>query len=208
MDVANNYPDWRFLTKRQAALKGLKPKKGIKPEEMWTNHHCCRTAEYYNIDDLEQMTDEEFAKFQQSVRDKRNEYQRERYWAKKEEKLAREQAIKQYAEDIIMGEIPTKTSWQWLANKRRIPIFKATAVLYAWESKEWYSEWYYYKKRETRIATKQEFEYLKNLYIEKFGGWSHIDLDNTTYDGKIWYKSYAFFSLKNNCPYYLTMTKQ
>ena len=47
--------------------------------------------------------------------------------------------------------------------------------------------YYYYLERDTEPASGEEYERLKQAYIKEYGGWEHIDLDNTKYNGKPWY---------------------
>lgn len=49
------------------------------------------------------------------------------------------------------------------------------------------TRWWYYAAEDTREATDAEYDRLKKLYVERFGGWDEIDLDTTTYDGRIWW---------------------
>lgn len=83
------------------------------------------------------------------------------------------------------------TSWQWLNFQRRIPKEGAVAHCINYEMDMGYgwlkTAWYYYYKEDTKEVSPEVYEKLKALYIEKFGGWEKIDLDNTTYDGHIWW---------------------
>ena len=36
-------------------------------------------------------------------------------------------------------------------------------------------------------VSEEEYERLKELYIQKFGGWETIDLEHTDYNGQIWW---------------------
>lgn len=87
------------------------------------------------------------------------------------------------------------TAWQWLSEKKLVP--KKDAEAYAskpayWDpwSEEWIEtdrEWYYYDHTQVGPVTDARYEKLKKMYIEKYGGWSKIDLKNTTYNGKKWW---------------------
>ena len=84
------------------------------------------------------------------------------------------------------------TSWQMLRYKRRIPIDGNDYFLKKWNIMDDMGEWnevtyYYYDVKKTREVSDEEYHRLKILYIEKFGGWTSINLDHTNYDGRIWW---------------------
>ncbi|MDU3198754.1 MAG: hypothetical protein E6696_00370 [Anaerococcus hydrogenalis] len=88
-----------------------------------------------------------------------------------------------------------KTAWQWLSeNKRKvknkaIPVSKRNWILNDF-TQEFYQEdkaFYYYKGADTEKITEEEYNKLKELYINLYGGWERIDLENTEYNGKKWY---------------------
>lgn len=46
---------------------------------------------------------------------------------------------------------------------------------------------YFKNKYDTIQVSEEEYHQLKKLYIDMFGGWEKIDLENTDYNGKKWY---------------------
>ena len=79
------------------------------------------------------------------------------------------------------------TSWQLLSGYHRIPLFGSKAKL-IWKSYPGgESAWYYYDGTKTRPVSDRIYEYLKNRYIQRYGGWEKIDLEHTDYNGKIWW---------------------
>lgn len=88
-----------------------------------------------------------------------------------------------------------KTAWQWLSeNKRKvkdkaIPISKTNWILNKF-TQEFYKEdkeYYYYMGIDTEKITEEEYNKLKELYINLYGGWEKISLEDTKYNGKKWY---------------------
>lgn len=87
------------------------------------------------------------------------------------------------------------TAWQWLNNYKRKVRDGAEAIprrnTYFDPFKDDFVEsdkvFYYYGLSDTEGVDEAEFERLKALYIEKFGGWEKIDLENTEYNGSKWY---------------------
>lgn len=71
------------------------------------------------------------------------------------------------------------TAWQWVENERRVPLPDAKARKHK-------NEWFYYQKKDTRPISQDEYEQLKAQYITLYDGWESIDLENTTYNGKLW----------------------
>lgn len=184
MRVYSHYPEGEYFRLKAAYEKGLKPKVGEEPEEMWSNQFCNMFYEYWHKSQLEPATEDEIFEFFEKLRLERNRKAREYYAEKKAE---REWAIK--------SEL--KTAWQWLSEERRIPVEGAgyernPEVFHYYDSElnEWEdftSNYWYYMRMDTRPATDWEYQKLKELYIHKFGGWEKIDLENTTYDGKVWW---------------------
>lgn len=93
----------------------------------------------------------------------------------------------------VADDLELHTSWQWLAQYRRVvnvdvPCIELEYRFFDWDSHETeYKSWYYYRKKDTHKATEEEYERLKKMYIEMYGGWERIDLSSTTYNGKIWW---------------------
>lgn len=112
------------------------------------------------------------------------EYKREQ-----RERLKEQKAYEEYENGTWL------TSWQLLNYCKRkikdgaIPR-KRFNTFYDEGSNQFYEAkkaFYYYNLQDTEEVEEAEFERLKASYIEKYGGWDIIDLDNTTYDGKAWY---------------------
>lgn len=78
------------------------------------------------------------------------------------------------------------TAWQWL-KAGRVVNDTAIAILLIYDIEGFSSEWYYYRYIDTHVATKEEYDRLKALYIATYGGWDEIDLEHTTYDGHKWW---------------------
>lgn len=97
-------------------------------------------------------------------------------------------------ENFDMNSI-TRTAWQWLyhyqmkvkdgavAEPRRNTYFDPSLNDFVESDKVFY----YYKLADVEDIDWAEYERLKNLYIEKYGGWEKIDLENTEYNGLKWY---------------------
>ncbi len=87
------------------------------------------------------------------------------------------------------------TAWQWLSRYHRVPMKGEKSIekypcYFDKDLQEWVittKAWYYYFYSQTEMVTDEEYERLKEIYIEKFGGWEKIDLENTSYDGRIWW---------------------
>lgn len=186
----------KYLNEKKAYERGLKPKEGSEGVMLWESSYKSKLEPYFSIEEeLEPATDEEIFEFFEDLRLERNRKSRERYrervlkeeWERKEAQRRLEERLERQA-----YESSFKTAWQWLAQERRIPIEGAEAHL---REKSFYvdydcwgsSEWYYYQEDDTRSATEWEYEKLKKLYISKFGGWEKIDLENTEYDGRVWW---------------------
>lgn len=91
------------------------------------------------------------------------------------------------------------TAWQWLENERRIVIDEAfpMPIQYGYGNQP-DKQWHYYNLMQTRGASDEEYENLKQQYIEKFGGWDYIDLDTTSYDGRPWWEGYQEYDQEAN----------
>ncbi|WP_270361157.1 hypothetical protein [Limosilactobacillus mucosae] len=91
-----------------------------------------------------------------------------------------------------------RTSYQWLHDCRRKitnPDNGFHTEKYRYDDSEINDDpfylakmpYYYYLERDTEPVSDEEYERLKQAYIKEYGGWEHIDLDNTKYNGKPWY---------------------
>ena len=75
------------------------------------------------------------------------------------------------------------TAWQWLYWHKRV-IVPAARHFVKPDNK-----FHYYRYGDTRqVRSEEEYERLKQQYIEQFGGWETIDLDSTKYIGDPWYQ--------------------
>lgn len=113
----------------------------------------------------------------------------------KEEKIKKNKEKELEKEEQKREEGVWKTSWQWLSEDRR----KVEDDSYPEEKYNWiYDEasdsfekanksFYYYSEYDTIQVSEEEYQQLKKLYIDKFGGWEKIDLKHTEYNGKKWY---------------------
>lgn len=175
----------KYLNEKKAYERGLKPKEGSEGVMLWESSYKSKLEPYFSIEEeLEPATEDEIFEFFEKLRLERNRKAREYYAEKKAE---REWAIK--------SEL--KTAWQWLSEERRIPKEGAgyernPEVFHYYDSEvgEWEdftSSYWYYMRMDTRPATDWEYKKLKELYISKFGGWETIDLENTEYDGRVWW---------------------
>lgn len=186
----------KYLNEKKAYERGLKPKEGAEGVMLWESSYKVKCEPYYSIEEeLEAASEEEIFEFFEELRLERNRKSRERYHERiLEEELAREEEERRREARLERQayENSFKTSWQWLAQERRIPVEGAEAHLIekpyyigydCWDS----SSWYYYQEDDTRVVESWEYEKLKKLYISKFGGWETIDLENTEYDGRIWW---------------------
>lgn len=72
------------------------------------------------------------------------------------------------------------TSWQWL-------YYHNCKVKEGELPHESDFGWWYYYPEQVEPVTDIEYDKLKELYISKYGGWTTIDLDNTSYNGSKWY---------------------
>ena len=164
------------LTERQWLLKGYLLKEGAKGELLSSGSCCgsCHQYYYYSEDEVEYLPEKA-----KEIKRKKNAEDRERREIKR---------LMKYCDDHI-----ERTSWQWLANERRVPVVDATAHRktnrYLNDDGEWEesTKWYYYYKKDTMEVSKEEYQRLKELYIQKYGGWETIDLEHTDYNGQIWW---------------------
>lgn len=87
------------------------------------------------------------------------------------------------------------TAWQWLAYAHMAPTKNAVPYrmypefwdpdIRRWEQGD--KQYYYYSHKDVRHVSDKRFESLKQQYIKLYGGWEKIDLNYTTYDGRIWW---------------------
>lgn len=155
--------------------RGRKPKDKSYCFEMRSNHYGDWYA-YCFVEDTRPFTDEE----KEIIKENRKIYR---------QLLKEEKAKKEYENG------PWRTSWQLLEHHKRkikdgaIPR-KIYNTVYDEENDRFYEAdkaFYYYNLQDTEEVEDPEFQKLKASYIEKFGGWEEIDLENTTYNGKAWY---------------------
>ena len=118
------------------------------------------------------MSDSEFELYKKE----RNKENYERYKIRKKEKEEEEKR-----EAYLRAYNNLSTSWQWLYHCHREVLENAEPILND------YNNFYYYRETETKEISEERFEELKSMYVEKYGGWEKIDLENTTYNGKKWY---------------------
>lgn len=146
-------------------------KNAIGHVESWSRiHH----ATFYTENEVLPMTERERARYKKKISEKRKQDRLKRKRKLEEEKARIE---KEWQEELM-------TAWQWLSRAKRVPTETAKAQPVDYTD---IGRWYYYKRMDTRPATDEEYERLKALYVEKFGGWEEIDLKNTTYDGQKWW---------------------
>lgn len=133
------------------------------------------------------MTEREIVRYDKQMKTERKKKREEA----KERKKAREEEEARLQAEAESSRL--QTAWQWLSAEHRVPVKGATAhgKINTYFDGEDFQEsdkiWYYYYKRDTREASDEEYERLKALYTEKFGGWETIDLEHTPYDGHIWW---------------------
>lgn len=151
--------------------------KHIRGFECWTNGFCQDTCIYYTRAEVREMTEEEKLKYKNQ---KREEWREQ----KREQKIKQEKRRKELEEYIKREEREStaKTSWQWLYYDKRKVIDGETP-----HYKNEYNDWLYYYPEQTEPVDDVEFAQLKELYISKYGGWTTIDLDTTSYNGRKWY---------------------
>lgn len=176
-----------FKTEKQWQKAGYKLTKNAKGIELWTNRFCEHTAYFYSPDEVEKMTDidkiackaaQKENKLKKIIAElktelKATEQSYDKTWSAHQRLLEHEQC-RMFASGA--------TAWQWLYYvKRKV---KKSAVPFKKHSDNPY---YYYAAADTEFIGEEEYEQLKALYIEKFGGWEHIDLENSKYNGEKWY---------------------
>lgn len=126
------------------------------------------------------LTPREKARYKKQQHEKNHQ----QYEARKEAKKAAEEQARREEERRL------QTAWQWLSGEKRAPVDGAQAVpktYSSWDTPDDSQTWYYYAKKDTRPLTDEEYQRLHDSYVEKFGGWSEIDLAHTTYDGHKWW---------------------
>ena len=138
--------------------------------EEWNNRYCTFKVFRYTDDEVHP-----------------DEYARRKYLDHKKEASKRcydkrKQIIAAQKRDAFQHQF---TSWQLLNYYHRIPLEGHTPELRKNPMRE--KRYYYYDIDKSIIVDEKRFEELKALYIEKYGGWETIDLDKTTYDGRIWW---------------------
>lgn len=128
------------------------------------------------------LTPREKARYKKQQHEKHHR----QYEARKAAKKAAEERARREEEGRL------QTAWQWLSCEKRVPVEDAPVVAKSYEDwddpdQDSSRTWYYYAKRNTRPVTDEEYQRFKADYIAKFGGWTEIDLDHTTYDGHKWW---------------------
>ena len=165
------YPN--LFSLNQLRKKGLRPKPNVKPRAIVIRHYSKTYRSYYlydiNLTQPNKMTEKE----------KRANKKYRKELAIKKEKKKREDEV-QRREDLRYSEY---TAWQLLQHWHRVPLDNVNPHYHCYYD----NEWGYYYLKDTRKVNAEEFDKLKALYIQKFGGWEHIDLRNTTYNGAKWW---------------------
>ena len=172
------------LTKLQWWSLGYDINDDAEGVEEWNNGWCSFMVTRYTENEVHPS---EAAR--RKWREHRNEIAR-----RSREKIAREKAARE-AEEAWEEEFRNDyyTAWQMLSQTRRVPIDGQDFYRKKWWFKdEWEDEWfqsvyYYYDIKRSRRVSDEEYQQLKDLYVEKYGGWEKIDLDHTTYDGRAWW---------------------
>lgn len=160
--------------KKQRQLR----KKAVGEWIRWSNHYGGGQALYFSEEQTKVMS-----KTERMRRSK----------AKKKAKLEEEKK-----RQLELEYENARTSYQWLHDCHRKIInpdngFHAEKYRYDNDNSAddpfYLAEmpYYYYLERDTEPVSDEEYERLKQAYIEEYGGWEHIDLDNTKYNGKPWY---------------------
>lgn len=111
---------------------------------------------------------------------------------KDKEKIKEDKIKRRKEEERKREEGVWKTSWQWLSDDwRKVEDDSYPEEKYNWiydEASDSFEKsnkaFYYYSEYDTIQVSEEEYQQLKKLYIDKFGGWKKIDLENTNYNGK------------------------
>mgnify|MGYP001205135085 CR=1 FL=1 len=166
-----------LLTEKQWLKKQRQLRKNATGELIsWSNHYGGGQALYFEEAETKVMS------------------KTERMRREKAKKKARLEAEKKRQLELEYEN--ARTSYQWLHDCRRKIInpdngFHAEKYRYDEnDDPQFYlaeMPYFYYLERDTKPVDEAEYECLKQLYIKKYGGWEHIDLDNTKYNGKPWY---------------------
>lgn len=160
------YPE--LLSLAQLHALGLRPAPNAKPRALVLRGY--NYGNYYLYDKNKTVANKSTVKERAAARKYRKELAARKIREKREKEVERRRGI---------GDA-TYTAWQMLEYWHRIPrdIRKIA---------RWPERWAYYRLRDSRKVTGEEFEKLKALYVELYGGWEHIDLENTKYNGCAWW---------------------
>ena len=156
-----------YMTELQWNKEGYILKPDAQGEDTWNNSFCRYTVRRYKQEEV--IYNPNIAR--EIISTKRHEY----YLTSKRKKEEEKKRI-QWEEE----HYPEHTAWQWL-QQRKAPLAGEKP------HKDDYNNFYYYFKCQVGPITEERFEELKALYIKKFGGWETIDLENTSYNGCVWW---------------------
>ena len=132
-------------------------------------------------------SDDEVVFDPEAAKQAEREYRRQCHKNSRKGKRHQEQEERE-AEERKQREAEKKTSWQWLEQERcmvkpgSVPV---PVVRCAGDDQE--KTWHYYFRRDVVPVTEDQYDDLKQRYIDLFGGWETIDLETTEYDGRVWY---------------------
>lgn len=167
MKVKNSWKEYEdYKTEYQWNKLQKKIKKEAIGVVLWSNSYCQKSYKYYSPAEVEDMTQAEYIAFTDNIKARA----KERYQEKKE------------ARDNIL-----KTSWQWLAKRKRYVKDNAEPLPETFCFGGTEKTFYYYRRKDTCRCFDKRYKELKELYIKNYGGWEEIDLKNTDYNGKKWY---------------------
>lgn len=175
---------YHCLTEKQWRKQFYKPKKSASPIhlEWWISPKRMSTADYYDADDVNLMSDREIEKIRMAEAEARYEKRQQKKWD---------------ANHPWWDE--AHTAWQWLSQYGRIPAPGKNAFPREHYTRGWLTDediwvpgkydrtWWYYNGSDTVPIPDGLKEKLRKMYIIKYGGWGKIDLDNTDYDGHAWW---------------------
>ena len=140
-----------------------------------------KAYEYFEPENVKPLTEQQ-----------RKAYRKKRY---QDRKNIADQANKEKEQDekrqLQLLANPQKTSFQWLRCHRIIkegakPANSCRCHI-PLDDGDWMEiTYYYYSESDTEDINEDEYERLKALYIEKYGGFDHIPANNI-YNGKPWY---------------------